>query len=224
MGNACNDPGSALQILMRNCPFFQTIKSEAESNPDFPFHFPRHQKKSKLQNFTSTARISNSLSTDEIERIVQNAFADARELVASLNINILNKIGNSITIDEVSLIVENHLEKTAKISGSSQTESSDFDSESDDEENHYQAAHDSMSSDLDSDQGIADSECFSNVSNCLFRGVRIYDNVKPSLFQSYFKVIVNGQTKFLHKQTACWLLMHDKSSLSSDRSRRVMNK
>ncbi|CAM4953131.1 unnamed protein product [Rotaria socialis] len=156
--------------------------------------------------------------------LVQNAFADARELVASLNINILNKIGNSITIDEVSLIVENHLEKTAKISGSSQTESSDFDSESDDEENHYQAAHDSMSSDLDSDQGIADSECFSNVSNCLFRGVRIYDNVKPSLFQSYFKVIVNGQTKFLHKQTACWLLMHDKSSLSSDRSRRVMNK
>ncbi|CAF2111975.1 unnamed protein product [Rotaria magnacalcarata] len=93
----------------------QTIKSEAESNPDFPFHFPRHHKQAKLQNFTSTARISNSLYTKEIERIVQHAFADACELVASLSINILNKVGNSITIDEVSVIVKNQWFKPNRV-------------------------------------------------------------------------------------------------------------
>ncbi|CAF1150946.1 unnamed protein product [Rotaria magnacalcarata] len=92
----------------------QTIKSEVESNPDFPFHFPSHHKQVKLQNFTSTAKISNSLSTKEIERIVQHEFADARELVASLNITILNKVGNPIAMDEVSVIVENHLVKQQK--------------------------------------------------------------------------------------------------------------
>ncbi|CAF4478092.1 unnamed protein product, partial [Rotaria magnacalcarata] len=73
----------------------QTIKSEVESNPDFPFHFPSHHKQ-------------------EIERIVQHEFADARELVASLNITILNKVGNPIAMDEVSVIVENHLVKQQK--------------------------------------------------------------------------------------------------------------
>ncbi|CAF1467115.1 unnamed protein product [Rotaria sordida] len=202
----------------------QAIKSEAESDPDFPFHFPRHHKQTKLQKFASTVRISSSLSSDEIEQIVKRAFADASELVASLDVHILNKDGNSITINEVSVIIKDHLEKTAKISDSSRTESSDSDSELDNELNSYGTEYDSTSSDSNNDQDMSESDCLSNVSNCSFRGMRIYDNVKPSLAQSYFKVTVNGQANFLHKHTACWLLMYDQSSLSSDRSRRVMNK
>ncbi len=33
----------------------------------------------------------------------------------------------------------------------------------------------------------------------------------------YFKVTINHDTKYLHKQTACWLLIGDKSELSNDR-------
>lgn len=202
----------------------QTIKSEAESDASFSFHFPRHHKQTKLQHFTAIPCISNSLSSGDIEQIVRHAFADARELIASLNVSIFNKAVNSITMDEVSIFVKNHLEKTTQINDSSQAVSSDSDSESDDEQNSYDAEYDSMSSVSDNNEEIADSECLSNVSNCSFRGMRIYDSIKPSLAQSYFKVIVNGQNKYLHKQTACWLLMHAKSLLSSDRLKRVMNK
>ncbi|CAM4756072.1 unnamed protein product [Rotaria magnacalcarata] len=155
----------------------QTIKSDAESDPSFPFHFPRHHKQTKLQKFASTVRISSSLSSTDIEQIVKRAFADASELVASLDIHILNKDGNSLTINEVSVIIKDHLEKTAKISDSSQTESSDSDSESDNELNSHGTESDSTSSDSDNSQDMSYSKCLSNVSNCSFRGMRIYDNV-----------------------------------------------
>jgi hypothetical protein len=203
----------------------QPIKSEAESDPSFPFRFPRHHKQPKLgRNFTAGVRISKSFSSNEIEQIVQCAFTDACALVAPLGINTLDKNGNPITLDEVSIIIKAHSEKTTKINDNSQQEASDSSSESDDEASDCEAEHGATSSDSNNDQEESDSECLSNVSNCEFRGMRIYDTIKPSLAQSYFKVSINGQTKFLHKQTACWLLMHDKSTLSSDRTRRVMNK
>ncbi len=124
----------------------------------------------------------------------------------------------------MSVIVKAHLQKTTKINDNSQEEASDSSSESDNEASDGEAEYSASSSDSNNDQEESDSECLSNVSNCTFRGMRIYDTVKPSLAQSYFKVSINGQTKFLHKQTACWSLMHDKTTLSSDRTTRVMNK
>ncbi|CAF1019546.1 unnamed protein product [Rotaria magnacalcarata] len=217
---------SVAQFLRRaeKLSILQTIKSEAECDPSFPFHFLHHHKQRKLQNFTATACISNSLSIDDIEQIVRYAFADTCELVSSLNVTVLNKAVNSITMDEVSIFIKNHLEKTIQINDSRQTASSDSESESDDEQNSYDADYDSMLPGSDNDEDISDSECLSNVSNSTSRGMHIYDSIKPSVAQSYFKVTVNSQNKYLHKQTACWLLTHDKSSLSLYRLKRVMNK
>jgi hypothetical protein len=44
----------------------------------------------------------------------------------------------------------------------------------------------------------------------------------PILAKSYFIVNINGTKKYLHKQTAAWILSNDKSTLSSDRLKRVM--
>ena len=98
----------------------QTIKSEAKSDPNFLFHFPRHHKQIKLQKFASTVPIFSSLSSDKIEQIAERAFADASELLAPLNVHVLNNAGNSISISEMSAIVKDHLEKTATISDSNQ--------------------------------------------------------------------------------------------------------
>ncbi|CAF3703459.1 unnamed protein product, partial [Rotaria socialis] len=76
---------------------------------------------------------------------------------------------------------------------------------SDDEQSSYDADYGSTLPGSDNDEDISDSECLSNVNNSTFRGMRIYDSIKPSVAQSYFKVTVNGQNKYLHKQTACWL-------------------
>lgn len=54
-----------------------------------------------------------------------------------------------------------------------------------------------------------------------FRGINIRDNVQPHLLQSYFKVLINGHYKFIHKSSACWLLTEHRQNLSSDRTKRV---
>ncbi|CAF1544624.1 unnamed protein product, partial [Adineta steineri] len=54
-----------------------------------------------------------------------------------------------------------------------------------------------------------------------FSGLKVTDKVEPHIEHTYFKVKLNHDTKFLHKQTACWLLTEDKSKLSNDRLLRV---
>jgi len=50
-----------------------------------------------------------------------------------------------------------------------------------------------------------------------FTGTRISDSINPALKNSYFQVQINNKTKFIHKQTACWLLTDKASRLSADR-------
>jgi len=46
--------------------------------------------------------------------------------------------------------------------------------------------------------------------------------INPDLANSYFKVKINDTTKFLHKQSAAWLLTDKNDRLSTDRLSRVM--
>ena len=55
-----------------------------------------------------------------------------------------------------------------------------------------------------------------------FTGTRIVDSINPALKNSYFQVQINNKTKFIHKQTACWLLTDKASRLSADRLSRVI--
>ena len=53
-------------------------------------------------------------------------------------------------------------------------------------------------------------------------GTRVYDAIKPGVQNTYFKVSMNNQTKYLYKQSACWLLTKETNKLSNDRLLRVM--
>ena len=53
-------------------------------------------------------------------------------------------------------------------------------------------------------------------------GIKLFDTIKPHLQKSYFEVRVNSETKYLHKQSACWLLTDNHSRLSNDRLSRVI--
>ena len=55
-----------------------------------------------------------------------------------------------------------------------------------------------------------------------FSGTRVKDKINPDSANSYFKVKINGTTKFLHKQAAVWLLTDKNNRLSADRLSRVM--
>ena len=44
----------------------------------------------------------------------------------------------------------------------------------------------------------------------------MYDAIKPGGQNTYFKVSMKNQTKYLHKQSACWLLTEETNKLSND--------
>jgi hypothetical protein len=56
----------------------------------------------------------------------------------------------------------------------------------------------------------------------IFSGTRIKDKINPDLANSYFKLKINDTTKFLHKQSAVWLLTDKNDRLSTDRLSRAM--
>ncbi|CAF1063680.1 unnamed protein product [Adineta ricciae] len=50
-----------------------------------------------------------------------------------------------------------------------------------------------------------------------FKGMRIADNLNPTLRHSYFKIKIKNRSKYMHKQSACWLQSNQIKKLSSDR-------
>ena len=54
-----------------------------------------------------------------------------------------------------------------------------------------------------------------------FQGCRIYDKISPQQINKYFRIRLGLSLKYLHKQTACWILTDSKQQLSSDRLVRV---
>ncbi|CAF1557083.1 unnamed protein product, partial [Rotaria sordida] len=61
----------------------------------------------------------------------------------------------------------------------------------------------------------------SNISQLNFKGCRIYDKINSQHMNKFFRIHINSSVKYIHKQTACWLLTTSKNHLSSDRLERV---
>ncbi|CAF0829497.1 unnamed protein product [Adineta steineri] len=68
----------------------------------------------------------------------------------------------------------------------------------------------------------SDEEDLLNSTKSDLHGIRIADDINPALMQSYFKIKINDNIKYLHKQSACWLLTSNLTNLSNDRLARVM--
>jgi hypothetical protein len=43
------------------------------------------------------------------------------------------------------------------------------------------------------------------------------NTVESHVEDSYFKVKINDETKYIHKQSGCWLLIDEKTKLLNDR-------
>ena len=73
------------------------------------------------------------------------------------------------------------------------------------------------------DEGNVLTNDLSDTEREIFHGCRIYDRVSPQLINKYFRIRLGSSFKYLHKQTACWLLTDSRQQLSSDRLVRVRN-
>lgn len=205
-----------LQFLQRvnKLTALQTIKNHSSANH---LRFPQHHKLPRVNQFVPTHQYNNHLSKKSIENAVLKAYKYASDLFSELNLNRLPRKREPMTIDVMSRNV------LALLDGfwssdlgiiNSQTETNETDSESEifDEEQSNDTNYADEEFEYNDSLDVSD-----DVNASSYQGIRLFDNVKQELTNSYFKVNINNENKYLHKQTACWILEKDKASLSSNR-------
>lgn len=197
------------------------------NNTNNDFLFPRHHKLSNLTDSTQISSLSSSpvpLSLEAIEKTVLRAYSDVCRLVVDMNMYQEDQL---LSLEDMSKLANLQLMKSRIVDYSSpDTYDPDFYSDSDDSSSEDENATGNDADDENSFDDDGDDDNFddnlTNVSTSTFHGMRIFNSINPTLSSSYFSVNINGIRKFLHKQTAVWLLSKDKPTLSSDRLRRVM--
>ncbi|CAF2950946.1 unnamed protein product [Rotaria sp. Silwood2] len=210
------------------------IKTESEfSSTNDALNFPKHYKQGKkLQKSANTIPNNNVLNAGMITKIVSQAFTDATKLLSSFqlkeildekNIINMNQLSNSIrkVLNKKvnSVDYSNLYEETDEISNSEYELDVILDSESyiENEDQQFDDEQDDTSS-------VSSNGVLYGLQGATFSGMWVFDKVRAELAKSYFEVEIDGKRKFIHKQTACWLLTENKAALSNDRLTRVMQK
>ncbi|CAF2057856.1 unnamed protein product [Rotaria magnacalcarata] len=212
-----------LQFLKRanKLAALQNIKNSSHENH---LRFPQHHKLAKTNQVTSTRQDKNALSKKSIENAVLKAYKYVSNLFSQMNLKTLLRKGHFISIDEMSNIVLSSLDdfwSSDLGTINSETRSNEIGSENEiNNEDQSNMVYDSDEEfELNDHLNVSDDI---NVSS--YQGMRLFDNVEQELAHSYFKVSVNNESKYLHKQAACWILEKDKTSLSSNRLSRVQGR
>ena len=200
----------------------QNIKSLQNQNLPYQLQFPKHPKHRKNDQLSVVYK--QSLNTVEIETTILQAFKHAQELVSKLDVNILLEENNLFELKTLSIETYKNLKKSNRLIDSATSnsvpdsdlvnnENDGYNSSNSDEENYYE--------DLSTDKDDDESDNTLKTNRADFSGMRILNSIDQAQRNSYFEVEINGNKKFLHKQTACWLVTESNHRLSSDRVSRV---
>ncbi|CAF5168519.1 unnamed protein product [Rotaria magnacalcarata] len=149
-----------------------------------------------------------------------------------VNMTQLLKSKNIYSLPELSQFIKTILSKSSsKIVDYTEDDDSNYDSDDDEFEDNDDglAAFDDedqmLSNTFDEDEEEEEDNItanyFSNVSRQNFKGCRIFDKIDPQQINKYFRISVDSLVKYIHKQSACWLLSTSKNRLSSDQLERV---
>ncbi|CAF1333947.1 unnamed protein product [Rotaria sp. Silwood1] len=197
-----------------------------EKDLSFPIHH-KHKREHPLQ---SSHQLDN-IDTLDIQKLISNAYDQALRLVK--HSKILDKLNEHKIncLNDLSSYIFDMLNKNSRmINYSFRTENNTPDEFGLDEENedndiiNYAPGQliDEILFDAQSDGVSDDDENILNSTKSDFNEIRIVDNINPAIRKSYFKVKINDNIKYLHKQSACWLQSRQITKLSSDRLSRVM--
>ena len=214
------------------------IKCEQLSQQDdtehlsFPTHY-KHKRDSQL----STLQKFDSIDQLDVENVIANAFAQAIKLTAPLEISKLLAEHDLLAMNSLSEYVFQQINSNPKMFDySTQTardDSYEFSLDEDDEQEEEDEESDRSntgnisSSGNEIDENIVEGEEEDEddgieTVKANFDGMRIRDRIEPRFHDSHFKMKINGQQKFMHKQFGCWLLTGKVMQLSKDRLSRVI--
>lgn len=241
---------SVNQFLQRveKLAILQSIKHSSTMNQN-NLTFPKHHKLShRTHSCVSSSTTVSTLTEPLIEEIVFRAYSQATEVLSSCGFSILNLNREMITFDEVNRLARTKLSRSKCKISNSQSSDDDMEEQSDSDEedqadeidgvNGWEDGNEENDQDYDHlddednsneyphSMGLneADHGVIPNVSSSVIHGMRIFDSIDDHQCESFFKIEINGQMKYLHKQTATWYFSKNKPTLSSDRLKRVQSR
>ncbi|CAF4188621.1 unnamed protein product [Rotaria magnacalcarata] len=204
---------------------YQNNNNSNNTDSDANLLFPKHHKHPESVQPGRNASLSSSvksLTIEIIEESISKACSNASRLMCEVNLYQHHEIP---PLDEMSRLASLQLQKLEIVESSIPGESElDMESDSDDSNSEEEiVTTEDESSDEDSilnDEVLSDN--LTAVSAVTYQGMRVFDSINPNLSKSYFVININGTKKYLHMQTAVWLLSNEKPAISSDRLRRFM--
>ncbi|CAF4551437.1 unnamed protein product, partial [Rotaria socialis] len=206
-----------------------SIKSCGGRIGEYHFKFPQHHKLEKeAHNYSINPIQKLNLTESDIEKIIESAFESAKQNIEVVNMTQLLKNEHKYSISELSQYIKTNISKSSS-KVIDYTKGFDFDDESDEDNLQDDENDSSMSDDIDQisanstdeeEENVISSD-LSEVERQTFHGCRIYDKINPQQSKKYFRIYIGSSLKYIHKQTACWMLTDNRSHLSSDRLVRV---
>ncbi|CAM4880291.1 unnamed protein product [Rotaria socialis] len=143
----------------------------------------------------------------DAEQIINEAYHEAIDMLNGLKIfNLLND-KNVLGLKPLS----------------DQTDDGEFEIADDDNDDDNRTAADLNSNDgfSSNDDEQDDTRNLINTTKEEFSEMKVFNMVQSHIEHSYFKATINDEIKYIHKQTACWLLTGEKSKMLIDRLLRV---
>ena len=208
--------------LIDKLSIFQKIKTEHEQATSPLLRFPTHHKHKSTSPSNSIISTNTSLPTKAmIEQIIIRAFETATQYVKELGIMDYlrkNQLSNIFDINNhVRMIFDDQriLDYYSPQTGDDEDKTSNDDSSENDFESHDFIEEDEQSF------SVLKFHEDPNSLQPTFSGMRVFDSVPSHLEESYFKIFIGDQEKYIHKSTACWTLTDNYQKLSADRMKRV---
>ena len=241
IARSLSDPYSTMtnfsvQSFLHTCEKISTInsaKTEETLNDVSHLKFPHYYTSNRqINDYSNKSLTQLNLTESDIIKIINNAFENAKDFVSLVDMDTFLLKKELFSLSSLSNCIRSILTKSSSkiVDYTKDNDSSDDDDDDNESNDLSDESNDLYTSDEQDDQ--MPIEDYDDVGNILtsnlpdverqrFRGSRIYDVVNPKHADNYFPIRIGTTIKFIHKQTACWLLRNDKNSLSADRLLRV---
>ncbi|CAM4846128.1 unnamed protein product, partial [Rotaria magnacalcarata] len=230
----------AQRLSVLNDIKFKQLNDDPVNNFVFPVN--HKHRKDRQSSFTQS---QSDIDQIDIEQIITDAYHEAVDMLDRLEIlnllkedrlEILNLLKEKrvLGLNLLSEYVFKQLNSNSKMydysSQLSNIDDEEFELADDDDDderaddlNMDDGNNDSTSSNDDhtDDDEQDDTRNLINTTRDDYVGIKIFNTVQTHIEHSYFKVAINDDMKYMHKQTACWLLTGEKSKISNDRLLRV---
>ncbi|CAF3295155.1 unnamed protein product [Rotaria socialis] len=221
----------AQRLSLLNDIKFKQLNDDPVNNFVFPVH--HKHRKDRQSSFTQS---QSDIDQIDIEQIITDAYHEAVDMLDRLEILNLLKEKRVLGLNLLSEYVFKQLNSNSKMydysSQLSNIDDEEFELADDDDDDDDERADDlnmddgnndstSSNDDYTDDDEQDDTRNLINTTKDDYVGIKIFNTVQTHIEHSYFKVTINDDMKYMHKQTACWLLTGEKSKISNDRLLRV---